>query len=151
MFSRGTDSHTRAASEKLRINLRVVVYSYAFNIPCRSFLQDWVPLAVIVSLLEGRDVFTCAASFKSYYKTFMALLLACKMQEIDGSLARTIRSYDTIQCNLQEHFSLLQAGSEEARMRASLDEKSQLIETLREQVTVTTRTCAVVCVCLQCM
>ena len=34
-------------------------------------------------------------------------------------------------------FPLVQAGSEEVRMRASLDEKSQLIETLREQVTVT--------------
>ena len=45
-----------------------------------------------------------------------------------------LRELYAIQCNLQENFSLVQAGSEEAKMRASLDEKSQLIETLREQV-----------------
>ena len=39
-----------------------------------------------------------------------------------------------IGCKKITSFSLVQAGSNEAEMRASLDEKLQLIETLREQV-----------------
>ena len=81
-----------------------------------------------MSLLEGFR----AVSFKSYLLDLLDAIAS--LQEVDSSLARTMQSYGTIGCKKITSFSLVQAGSNEAEMRASLDEKLQLIETLREQV-----------------